>query len=71
MSLESHQKSFKSSWTPRLRLTLFPFKVAEFLLHVAKESIHSLEGDRHGTEFCQHLVPLGDTEALLCGWYDL
>ena len=43
--------------------------VVEGLQYVAKEALLSGYGKRHEADLSKHLVPLGETEALLCGWY--
>ena len=42
--------------------------MAAVILHAAKEASRSWEVKIHGAELFQHLVPLGDTKALLCIW---
>ena len=44
------------------------FIVTEVLLHVAKEALQSWEGENHGPDISNQLVPLSDNEKLLAGW---
>ena len=44
------------------------FNVTEVLLHVAKEALQSWEGENHGPDISNQLVPLSDNEKLLAGW---